>query len=140
MEKHKMKKWITLALMAIAAQAGAITQTADCTKGCTIVSDPFPANLPAQPTSCKLYRNGTVVLTTATVDAVTYGVTYYSGAVAQPGQKACWFRVTLSAGQWIEDATAVYPTGDSGHSEPLVLTSKYIQITDPSIPGSLRVK
>jgi hypothetical protein len=57
----RMRSAITLGVVALLAFAGAAQAqgvvTRDCTKGCTIISDPYPATA-TQPTSCILVGAG----------------------------------------------------------------------------------
>jgi hypothetical protein len=144
-----MKRLLLVAgLLALVASFPAFAQNTICTcsPNCTIVADPYtPAT--GVPTSCTLYRNGTLVATAPPVDSSTLVGLQGACLPAPPpypaapvGSKTCAVQATLAPGTYAMTMTATNAAGTSGVSLPFNVDIVTALPTVPPVPTGLRMK
>jgi hypothetical protein len=140
--------WLVVGLLALVVSIPAFAQNVQCTcsPDCTIVADPYTPST-GVPTSCTLYRNGTLVATAPPVDSSTLAGLTGACLPAPPpyptapaGSKTCAVRATLAPGTYAMTMTATNLAGTSPVSLPFNVDIVTALATVPPTPTGLRMK
>lgn len=137
---------VAFAVMVFTAGAAAAQQACVCTSGCKIVADAYPPG-PNQPTSCNVYKGGSVigsalVVFSNTVPANNANVclpasgTYNAGVA---GSVACMVPIPAqAAGAVTVTMSAANGAGETAQSAPYTFQSVSTLPTLPQVPVNLR--